>query len=100
MFEWNLIINVAIGVVLSVGAYLYKDLKADTDAVKAKADKTYEELLQYKLSSTEKFVTNDHLAHAVSNLNKTLETVAGSILRVEQRLNNQIDNSNHRGGNP
>lgn len=97
MLDWNVIIQIAIGVVLSVGAYLYRELKAETVAVRVKADKTYEELLNYKLLSSEKFVTNGALAHAVDNITKTLETVAGSILRVESRLNNQIDNSNARG---
>jgi hypothetical protein len=100
VIDWNIVVQIAIGVVLSVGAYLYRELKAEANDVKAKADKTYEELLNYKLMASEKFVTNGALAHAVDNINKTLETVAGSILRVEQRLNNQIDNSNHRGNNP
>jgi hypothetical protein len=98
--DWNVVIQIAIGVVLSVGAYLYRALKADTDAVQAKADKTYEELLAYKLVASEKYVTNGALVHAVENINRTLENVSSGIIRVEQRLNNQIDNSNHRGNNP
>ena len=94
--DWNVLIQIAIGVVLSVGAYLYRDLRTETVSVKVKADKTYEELLNYKLMASEKYVTNDHLAQAVINLNKTLENVASGIIRVEQRLNNQIDNSNAR----
>jgi hypothetical protein len=100
MLDWNVIIQIAIGVVLSVGAYLYRDLKSQTVDVKTKADKTYEELLNYKLMASEKFVTNGALAHAVENLNRTLENVSEGIIRVEQRLNNQIDNSNHRSNNP
>jgi hypothetical protein len=96
MFEWNIVIQITIGVILSVGAYLYREMKADTVAVRAMAEKTKDELMNYKLASSEKYVTNDHLAQAVTNMNKTLESVAGSILRVEQRLNNQIDNSNAR----
>lgn len=98
--DWNSIIQIAFGVVLSVGAYLYRDLKAGTDVVKAKADKTQEELLNYKLMAAEKYVTNSHLEQAVESLHKTLETVAASMVRVETRLNNQIDNSNHRSNNP
>ena len=94
--DWNIVIQIAIGVMLSVGAYLYRDLKADTDEVKKRADKTHDDLVEHKLKSSERFVTSDHLAQAVGNINKTLETVAASMVRVEQRLNNQIDNSNAR----
>ena len=100
MIDWNVIIQIAIGVALSVGAYLYRELKAKQDSIQAKADKTHEALLNYMLLASEKFVTNGALAHAVENLNKTLENVSSGIIRVEQRLNNQIDNSNHRGNNP
>ena len=100
MLDWNVIIQIAIGVVLSVGAYLYRELRSESNATKSIADKTREDLLNYKLLASEKFVTNGALAHAIDNITKTLETVAGSVLRVESRLNNQIDNSNHRGNNP
>lgn len=96
MLDWNVIIQIAIGVVLSVGAYLYRELKSQTVEVKTKGDKTFEELLNYKLACAEKFVTKDHLAEAVTNLHKTLENVAAGVVRVEARLNNQIDNSNAR----
>lgn len=94
--DWNVIIQIAIGAVLSVGAYLYRDLKAETTAVRVKADKTEVELLNYKLLASEKYITYDHLAQAIENLHKTLENVAASMVRVETRLNNQIDNSNAR----
>lgn len=97
--DWNALIQIALGVVLSVGAYLYRDLKASTDEVKATSAKTAQDLVDHKLKSSEKFVTSDHLAQAVGNINKTLETVAASMVRVEQRLNNQIDNSNARNNN-
>lgn len=99
MLDWNIVVQISIGVALSIGAYLYRELKAATDVVKDKADKTYEELLNYKLASSEKFVTNGHLEQAVESLHKTLETVAASMVRVETRLNNQIDNSNARSSN-
>lgn len=100
MIDWNVIIQIAIGLAFSVGAYLYRELKAKTEQVQAKADKTHEALLGFMLLASEKYVTNGALAHAVENLNKTLENVSSGIIRVEQRLNNQIDNSNHRGNNP
>lgn len=96
MIDWNLVVQLVVGVVLSVGAYLYRQLKQDTTEVKAKLDRTHEEFLNYKLHATEKFVTNDHLAQAVTGINRTLENVAASMVRVEARLNNQIDNSNAR----
>jgi hypothetical protein len=99
IMDWNALIQIALGVVLSVGAYLYNDLKKSTDDVKVSAAKTAQDLVDHKLKSSEKFVTSDHLAQAVGNINKTLETVAASMVRVEQRLNNQIDNSNARNNN-
>lgn len=54
--------------------------------------------LNYKVHVAETYVTSGQLTKAVENLNKTLENVSSGIIRVEQRLNNQIDNVNHRGG--
>ena len=98
--DWNVLIQIGFGIVMSVGAYLYRDLKAETVSVKTRAEKTQEEFLNYKLAASEKYVTHDHLAQAVTNLHKTLENVAAGVIRVEARINNQIDNSNHRGNNP
>ncbi len=96
MIDWNMLIQIGIGIILSVGAYLYNTLKNETKEVKAKSDKTYEEMMNYKLYAAEKFVTVDHLTFTMENVHRTLETLAAGMLRVEARLNNQIDNSNAR----
>lgn len=99
MIDWNMVIQITIGVILSIGAYLYNSLKNDTKDVKIKADKTLEELMNYKLYVAEKFVSVDHLTVTMENVHRTLETMAAGVLRVEARLNNQIDNSNARNSN-
>ena len=96
MIDWNMVIQAAFTLVFGIGAYLYLALKSETKEVKAKADKTFEELMNYKLAAAEKFVTVDHLTTTMDNVHRTLESVAASMLRVEARLNNQIDNSNAR----
>ena len=48
--------------------------------------------MEYKVHVAETFVTTDQLTRAIENLNKTLENVAGGVLRVEARLNQQLDN--------
>jgi len=96
MVDWNMLIQIGIGIVIAVIAYFHNTLKNETRDVKAKADKTYEEFMNYKLYAAEKFVTVDHLTTTMENVHRTLESVAAGMLRVEARLNNQIDNSNAR----
>lgn len=86
--DWNMVIQIVIGLAFTVGGYLYNELKN-------KADKTYEEFLIYKTFVATNYVSNDKLTEAVGNLNKSVDSVASGILRIEQRLNNQIDNRNN-----
>lgn len=97
--DWSVLAQIASGIVISIIAYLHNALKNETAEVKAKGDKTYEELMNYKLAASDKFVTTDHLTQTMENVHKTLESVAAGMLRVEARLNNQIDNSIARSSN-
>ena len=92
MMEWQIVAQSVVALVLAVGGYLYRELKV-------KVDKTHEDFLVYKTFVAEKYVSNDKLMEAVGNLNKTVDNVASGILRIEARLNNQIDNRANQNGN-
>jgi len=92
MIDWNIVLQLIVGLALAVGGYLYKELKH-------KAEKTYEEFLIYKTHVATHYVSNDKLIEAVSNLRSSVDTVASGILRIEARLNNQIDNRANNNGN-
>lgn len=86
--DWTTFIQIAAAIVLGVGGFLYRELKF-------KVDKTYEEFLAYKVHAAETFITIDQLTRIVENLNKAVANVNDAVLRIEQRLNNQMDNRNH-----
>lgn len=92
MIDWQAVFYIVAGLLFSIGGYLYKELKS-------KVDKIHEDALTYRTLVATTYVTNDHLAKAVENLNKTVDNVASGILRIEARLNNQIDNHANRNGN-
>jgi esterase/lipase len=92
MIDWNIVIQIVVGLVLAVGGYLYKELKS-------KAEKTYEEFLIYKTHVATHYVSNDKLTEAVGDLRRTVDNVASGILRIEARMNNQIDNRANNNGN-
>lgn len=92
MIDWSVVAQIVVGCIIAVGAWLYRELKS-------KVDKTHEDFLVYKTSVAEKYVSNDKLTETVANLKSTVETVASGILRIENRLNNQIDNRNNNNGN-
>jgi len=96
VIDWNVVAQVVIGIVVVIISYFHNSLKNETNEVKIKAAKIYEEFMNYKLYAAEKFVTVDHLTTTMENVHRTLESVAAGMLRVEARLNNQIDNSNAR----
>ncbi len=74
----------ALGVVLW---FLYTELKK-------KADNQHVDFLNYKLHVAETFVTTNQLTGVIETLNRNVEAVATTALRIEGRLNQQIDNSN------
>jgi hypothetical protein len=50
------------------------------------------ELLNYKVHVSERYVSNDKLNETVNNLNKNVEQLSAGVLRIETRLNSQMDN--------
>ena len=84
MIDWNMVIQIVMGLAFTVIGYLYKELKGNSD-------KNREEFLIYKTHVAETYVSNDKLTDAVGNLNKNVENVAAGVLRIESRINNQLD---------
>lgn len=87
MLDWQQAAYYITGLTFAVVAFFYKKLDS-------RADKTHEALMDYKVHVAETFVTTDQLTRAIEHLNKTVENVAGGVLRIEARLNHQIDNNN------
>lgn len=87
MLDWQQAAYYITGIAFAVVAFFYKKLDG-------RADKTHEALMDYKVHVAETFVTTDQLTRAIEHLNKTVENVAGGVLRIEARLNHQIDNNN------
>ena len=85
MIDWQQAAYYITALAFAVVAFFYKKLDN-------RADKTHDLLMEYKVHVAETFVTTDQLTRAIENLNKTLENVAGGVLRVEARLNQQLDN--------
>ena len=77
------------GLLMAIGAYLYRD-------VKAKVDKTHEDFLVYRTHVASTYVSNDELKQTVDNMTRSVDNVAAACLRIEARLNSQID---RRSGN-
>ena len=92
MIDWAQVIYVIVGIAVAIGGYLYKELKN-------KLDRLHEDVLIYKTFVAERYVSNDQLTKAVESLNRSVSSVTEGILRIETRLNNQIDNSNSRTHN-
>jgi hypothetical protein len=87
MLDWQQAAYYITGLAFAVVAFFYKKLDS-------RADSTHEALMAYKVHVAETFVTTDQLTRAIEHLNKTVENVAGGVLRIEARLNHQIDNRN------
>lgn len=77
--EWNSIIQLCLGVVVSVVGYLYRD-------VKTKSDATQLDLLAYKLHVSENFVSNDQLARAIEVFNSSIADVKAGVQRIETHM--------------
>ncbi len=73
------IVQGLLGICVAVGAYLYRELKA-------KADKTHEELLNYKTHIAEQYVSSAELEKVIANFNKTVDAVLVGVARIEGRL--------------
>ncbi|MGZ8888064.1 MAG: hypothetical protein ACXW1D_00745 [Halobacteriota archaeon] len=73
------IIQSLIGLSLAVGGFLYKDLKA-------KVDKTQEDFLMYKTHVSEVYATQPQLTRAIEAVGKTIDGVAATVGRIEERL--------------
>ena len=82
--DWQALATALLGIAVMVISYLYRELKA-------KADKTHEDFLVYQTNVATNYVSNDKLTEAVGNLNRNIETVTAGVLRIESRLNQQID---------
>jgi len=92
MIDWQLVFYAVVSLSFTVGGWLYRELKA-------KADRTHEDLLIYKTHVAVTYVSNDKLTDAVSSLNQSVKSVADGVIRIENRLNNQIDNRQNHNGN-
>ena len=75
------------GLLMAIGGYLYRD-------VKAKADKTHEEFLVYRTFVASNYIGNDQLKQVVDNMSRGIDNVAAGMLRIENRLNTQLDRRN------
>lgn len=82
--DTNIIVQGLLGALGTVLWFLYRELKS-------KMDSTEKELLQFKVDCAVNYITNEQLTQSIDNLNRTLETVANAVLRVETRLNNLVD---------
>ena len=82
------VIQTLIGLAIMVGAYLYKDLKA-------KADKTNEDLLIYKTHVSEVYATQPQLTRCMEAVGKTIDGVAAAVGRIEERLYKVSHTSNN-----
>ena len=82
--DWQALATGLLSVAIMVISYLYRELKTKTD-------KTHEDFLVYKTDVATHYVSNDKLTEVVGNLNRNVESVAAGVLRIETRLNNQID---------
>lgn len=80
----NTIIEILLGALGVVLWYLYREAKA-------KGDSNEKALLEFKVECANKYVTNDQLTQAIENLNKTIQTVANTVQRIENRLDNLVD---------
>lgn len=65
--------------------YLYKEIKKKLDHVQ-------EDFLKYQTHVAENFITQPQLARAIEALNKTIESVASGVSRIEERLYKQHTN--------
>lgn len=86
------IVQGLMGLLMAIGGYLYRD-------VKAKADKTHEEFLVYRTFVASTYINNEELRTVVENFSRGLDNVAASMLRVESRLNTQLDRRMDRDSN-
>lgn len=86
--DWNVVIQIVIGLAFTVFGFMYKELKN-------KVDKTHEDFLVYRTHVAERYVSVDQLTKAIENLNSTINSVASAVTRIEGRLNNQLDGRNH-----
>lgn len=57
------------------------------------------EVLQYKVHVSERYVSNDKLNETVANLNRNVEQLAAGVLRIETRINSQMDSRHNSGTN-
>ena len=78
------IIQGLMGLLLCIVGWTYKDLKF-------KVDKTHEEFLLYKVVVATSYIGNEELKQVVDNLTRGIDGVQASLLRVENRLNLQLD---------
>lgn len=85
MLDWQQVAYAIITVAFTVVGFFYKKLDN-------RAEKTHEAFMEYKVHVAETFVTTDQLTRALDNLNRSIETVAGTVQRIENRLNHQSDN--------
>lgn len=78
------IIQGLMGLLMAIAGWTYKDLKN-------KVDKTHEDFLIYKTHVASNYIGNDELRAVVENLSRSIDGVQASLLRVENRLNLQLD---------
>lgn len=82
--EWQTIILWVMSGIMAVGGYLYRELKT-------KVDKTHEDFLVYRAFVASTYVSNDDLKQEVANMVRSVDNVAAGVLRIEARMNAQID---------
>jgi len=78
------IVQGLMGLLMAIAGWAYRDLKA-------KVDKTHEDFLLYKVVVATSYIGNEELKAVVDNLTRGLDTVAASTLRIENRINAQLD---------
>ena len=89
--EWQSIFLWGLTTVLGVGAYLYREMKAQVNKSIADVDDLHEALLNYKTFVASTYVSNDELRQAIGDMTRSVDNVTASCLRIEARLNVQHD---------
>lgn len=73
------IVQALLAVLVTLIGFLYKELKG-------KVDRNLEEFLNYKTRVSEIYATQPQLTHAIESVNRTVDTIAAGVSRIEERL--------------
>jgi hypothetical protein len=87
----RLIVEIVVAILVTPFAYV---LWGNFKAVKAMAEKTKDDLADYKLHAAETYSTKNDLGKAIEQFSRSIDAVFAKLERIEDKLDSKADKAN------